>query len=105
DGRPSPRAMGHVGELEGDVAAAHECDPLRQPIELEEIRAGGEVGFTLDPERPGPGAGRDQEVTGLQRLVSYDHSFRIPESRLALIGRDARLLERGQAGLRNRVGE
>ena len=55
-----------VGELEADVAAADDGDPLGDPLELERV-VGREDGLSVDgdPGRDeGDGAGRDHDVAG-----------------------------------------
>ncbi len=82
DLRPGPR--GDVGELEGDVAAAHEHQPRRQRVQLEELLARRQQ---LGPgERQGPrhGAGGDQHALAGEALLADREGRRSDEAGAAV---------------------
>ncbi|HPQ17549.1 MAG TPA: class I SAM-dependent methyltransferase, partial [Bryobacteraceae bacterium] len=64
-----PGARGNVGELECDVAAAGEHDPLRQLFQFQKLIAAREMLLSGDIQRRGPGAGGDDDMPGLEDVI------------------------------------
>src|SRR5690606_35984832 len=72
-GRIDAQAVEDAGELDGDVAAAGDDDPLRQLGDMERLVGGDGV---LDPgqvlRHPGPAAGGDQDLVGRDLAAPLD---------------------------------
>jgi hypothetical protein len=65
-----PRPGGDVGELERNVAAAHEDDVGRKVLEIEELIAGGQPFGTGKFQGHRRGAGSDEHATTDQAVVA-----------------------------------
>src|SRR5260221_667131 len=92
-------------ELEGDVATSHENDLAWQPIELQELRARGQVLLARDVESCAPGSTSDHHVAASDSLVVHSECCPIDKARAAVQHADARVGEAPLVLLWHRVCE
>ena len=93
DGDRGPGAHGDVREFHGNVAAAHEHDPLRLLVELEKGLAGSQCVLAWNPERGWPRAGGNDHGRALEIVVTDAHRGGSDELRAAMERVDAEIAQ------------
>src|SRR3546814_3175969 len=103
DLRTGPRR--EMRELERDVPSADENDPVRQPVELQEVIAGGKVLGSIDRQLHRFGAAGDDDAPRLENVVTDANAMRAYEVCRPVVTVDALLAIALFSSLGHRVRE